>query len=204
MIIEFIKNNATLIISIIGCVTGTLSFLLHFHTYRIQAPRLKIRQDLSHSTFYFTVDDADPLYKDKDALLKDLHEGVDISIKVTNNTSFPTTIENISARLSRRIFFFDRYEVFQDVFSFAIGDVMTPDGTKLSSNTSWRATFPFRIEPFDSKSFSIRFPIDIKKLKQRNYQMHIYLHTPRKKPHLKISPLPYRKAILEEYECQNS
>ena len=142
--------NLTLIIAIIGCVTGLSSLLIQFISYFSTVARIEVvKDDASHSYFFDAIDFNVNSYRTR-------YSGV-ISLVISNKSSFPITINNIYIKNKKL-----KYPLKHDnEFKF------TPKSIKLSTDThtsytyytpSQIITLPLRLEAYDTVYASARFP----------------------------------------------
>lgn len=177
-----IFNISTLILSIIGSITGILSLIIQYLTHVKSSANLKFI--IEDNSYFFNTDDFNVKeYKNMYAIV--------ISTRILNTSSEPITIYKVKIH-NPYILPLEH----ENDFNF------TPK--KININSIYQsakivpfdnATLPLRIDAFDSKLVSFRFLIDKSKFKkQYNYSLgvNLSLYTPRKNY--------FETVILEKYD----
>jgi len=139
--------NKTLLIAIVGCITGVGSLVLQLSTYLLTAARLKINiDDSSHSYFFNSNDFKLQGYKTNFSAV--------VSLVISNKSSYPLTIDNIYIT-SKKI----KYKMkHSNDFKFQPQSIPLGENSFSSHSPSKPINLPLRIESFDTIFASVRFP----------------------------------------------
>ncbi len=140
-------NIVQIIISFIGCITGTLSLIILFKQKCFNEGKLLIGEDrLAGHSFYFR-----PSEKIGGLQYKTNYSAA-LSIKVTNKSSYQITIDSAEISAPKNPFYHDNnFEIY--LLSYETGydkSIIFPvqKVTKL----------PLKLDPFETKYIGLRFP----------------------------------------------
>ena len=169
-------------IALIGCITGISGLILHFYRYLLTRPRLKVSLDPFNASYVF---------KASDFKVKGFKTNIcsAVSIKITNQSSYPVTIDRIEAKFRNKTTFHFTDFTFK-AMEFRSGSVYT------LYNPSERLQLPSRLDSFDVISGSARFPfcdfLENVDFQQHNpIKMKIIIHTPRGRVRLQVRLYEY-------------
>lgn len=134
------------ILSIIGCVTGSLSLAVSALENRFQTGKQIFSISQQRATFYFSA--ADTTVK---GCWKPTYCAV-VSIKAMNKSSYPITISE--AVIKRNGFTARHYNEFE----FENIYIKESEESETCADTESSAILPLKLEPFETKYFSFSFP----------------------------------------------
>lgn len=163
--------DTTLLIAVIGCVTGLSSLLIQFFSFLSTVPRLKIAIDESSHSYFF---------KAKDFKVESYRTDfcAVVSLFISNKSSYPVTIDGIYIKCNKH-----RFKHINE-FKFHPQSIPVREKTWTEYRPSNPLTLPVRIEAFDTIFASARFPffdvlVDANDLTKPT-EFELMISTPRK------------------------
>lgn len=188
----------TLILGIIGCVSGVSALLIQFSGYLLSKPQIKVALDTAPSYFFnlneFEVEGNYPSQL-----------GAFVSLRIENGSSYPITVHEITTEKGP-----DKTRHLN--FDYKILEIPAPGSSAEQSKVSFRQPskpfdLPLRIDPFDTVYGSASFPIFSKivgeEFKDCEYLVsNIVLHTPRNQTALLVKLPEYHICCRENQRSQ--
>jgi hypothetical protein len=179
------KLKLTTVLSIIGALTGTSGLAISFRDFWLSSPKLKIELDIQNSSYFFNVKDLGDtgFVTNRSAI---------VSVKISNASSFPITIDRIFVKKKK-------YFSFHSIrFSTTPREINVSPGRYTAYNVSKPLDLPLRIEPFDVIYGSVRLPFAEKLITENKMKCNITFSTSRKLKRLKVSLLEYNEFHTEQ------
>lgn len=138
--------NYTLVIAVIGCVTGIAGLLLQWRSHILTAARLKVEVDTYANSYYLKDDRLEiPNYRTNCCAV--------VSLKISNTSAYPVTIDSV--------FVPGKGGAYRHNNMFRMPAPPIPFGDK-GGYTEYRPSdplsIPIRLEPFDTVFASVRLP----------------------------------------------
>lgn len=185
----------SLIIAIIGCVTGLSGFLIQFYNWSLMRPKITMAIDKSHNSYFFNAYDFGV-----SGFQTEISAAV--SLRITNASSYPVTIHGAYLKKDSKIMKHNQKFVFTP-HSFNISN-NSPDDIEVFTRyePSSALQIPVRIDSFDTIYFSLRIPFaeDLLEPDPTNKKVNVIvvLQTPRKDVKMKVSLLEYNNYHKEQ------
>lgn len=165
--------DLTLLIAIIGCITGFTSLIIQLSSYLSTVARLKIETDDSSNSYFFKAKDFKvDTYKTNFSAV--------VSLVISNKSSYPVTISNIYLKNRKK-----KYQLrHNNKFKFSPKEIPLGEGSFTYYNPSVAIDLPYRIEPYDTVYASVRLPffdelVDHNDL-SKSVKFKLIINTPRK------------------------
>lgn len=188
--------NLTLIIAIMGCVTGITSLLIQLFSYLSTVARLDISIDKSSNSYFFNTKDF------KISGYKTNFSAV-VSLIISNKSSYPITIDGIYIKSNKIKYTIKHF----NEFKFHPQEISIGDNSITYYPPSAPINLPLRIEAFDTIFASARFPffdplIDCNDL-SKPVKFKLIIHTPRRTFHCKAKLYEYMFCHGHHQEFRN-
>lgn len=176
----------SLIIAIIGCITGIISLTIVVINNFFQIGKQNFHLSERRKSYYF---------KAKDTKTKgccDVNICASVSIKATNKSAFPITIDEAILKKGNEVAYH-----FND-FEFKYIEIEKSADLTVYCDSEELATLPFKLDPFETKFFSFVFPFfdDLVSSYGEIVKPNLLIITPRKKYTVPITINEYYNCVL--------
>ena len=174
------SNNLTIILSIIGCITGICSLFIVFYQFILTTPRIKLELNDRFRSYFFDT-------KSFNITSYETDYSASINIKISNLSSYPLTIGHIYVKHKKLISYHN------NDFKFQPKQIKTGENSYTYYNPDKILTLPLRLDSFDTITGSIRIPFADKFIDKNNKKFiaKLVLYTPRKNYTLKVKISEY-------------
>lgn len=182
-------NLISLIVSIIGCITGVASLTIVLINNIFQVGKQKIQQIENGKSYYFCSDDT------KTEGCCGLKYCGAVSLKITNCSSYPTTIDEIFLKKK------DLKTQHSNEFSFDYIEFQIKENEFVYRDIEQKASLPIKFEPFETKYISAVFPFFEEFVESYGDEIKakLVVVTPRKKYTIDVS-IPEYHQLFSHYE----
>ena len=176
-----------IIVSIIGCLTGIASLVVVIVNNIFMKGTIRFSVSERRGTYYFSASDTET------SGCINLKICAAISIKATNSSAYPTTIDEayIGNRMVRHM----------DEFNFEYIELEKENHSVVYRDIEEKAILPLQLEPFQTKYFSFVFPYFESQISEYGTPANVILKivTPRKTYKLKASVQEYYCLMNDEF-----
>lgn len=163
--------NWTLIIAIAGCITGGISLFIQFRSHFLTIAKLNISIDQRNYSFFMK--QIDSKYRS--------NFGATISLKISNPTSLPITIDEVKAGVDLKD---TKFAFHRDDDYLKHVSIQTSNTSSVSFKQVAELHIPCRVEPFDTIYASVKLPFfdDLVNPNNQNesIEFKLFIRTPRK------------------------
>jgi len=169
-----VKNTIDInsLISVLSLIISVGSLFINYLVYKFYTPKL-IFKLIPHSYYFYMKDLKSNEYDSEKAAV--------ISLKISNSSSFPITIDEVYIKNHTKIFH-------NNGFTFAPIEIKLENNKFTYLPPKTIAKIPLRIEPYDTVQISFRFPFF-----KGSDNFKLFLSTPRKNYSLRVKLLEYHE-----------
>lgn len=173
-------------VSIIGCVTGIISLSIVLANNMFQIGKQKVQQLDNRKTYYFDSNETETNG------CCGLNYCCVVSLKITNCSSYPTTIDEIYLKSNKNI------ANHSNEFSFEYIEIQTNENTVTFIDIEQKAILPLKFEPFETKYITAMFPFFGPFVDEYGEEIKtkLFVITPRKEYSTEVTIPEYHQLVL--------